>query len=401
MAIRLITAMLGALALAAGAPAAPAELAQSGWVGLDFRWFPDRPQFDGQFEHHQPSLVLRPEYRWRFDNDDQVTLVPFLRVDSQDRERTHADLREGFWRREGEEWNLLVGVNRVFWGVTESRHLVDVVNQVDGVEDIDEEERLGQPMILLSTQQDWGNVGLFALVGFRERTFAGSRGRPRFALPVDTANPEHRSGSRARPVDYAVRYSHVLGNWDVGAHAFHGTGREPAFKVSTDGTRLVPVYGTISQLGADLQYTHEAWLWKAEGIVREGQGRTFGAVVAGFEYTHYQVRRSAVDVGVLVEYLYDGRDRDPAIAPPTPFQKDLFLGTRIGLNDAQDSSILAGATIDLDDRSTAWVFEAQTRLGDRWTLSAKGRFFANTKDDPLLRNLANDSYVEVSVRWNY
>jgi len=102
-----------------------------------------------------------------------------------------------------------------------------------------------------------------------------------------------------------------------------------------------------------------------------------------------------------VEYLYDGRDRDPSVAPPTPFQKDLFLGTRIALNDAQDSSILAGATTDLDDRSTVWVLEAQTRLSDRWTLAAKGRFLVNVKDDPLLRNFEKDSYAEVSVRWNY
>ena len=58
-------------------------------------------------------------------------------------------------------------------GVTESRHLVDVLNQVDGVEDIDEEDRLGQPMINISTQRDWGSVDLFVLPGFRERTFAG------------------------------------------------------------------------------------------------------------------------------------------------------------------------------------------------------------------------------------
>jgi len=49
---------------------------------------------------------------------------------------------------------LLVGINSVFWRVVESNHLVDILNQTDLIEDIDGEEKLGQPMISLSTQQD-------------------------------------------------------------------------------------------------------------------------------------------------------------------------------------------------------------------------------------------------------
>ena len=401
MAMRLIAVVVGVLAVLAGASAVAAELARSGWIALNFRAFPDSPQFADQFEHYQPSVAFRPEFRWRFENQDQVTLIPFLRLDSQDDERTHVDLREAFWRRRGEEWNILVGVNRVFWGVTESRHLVDVINQVDGVEDIDEEERLGQPMINLSTQRDWGNVGLFVLTGFRERTFAGPEGRPRFALPVDTNNPEYESSAGNKHIDYAVRYSHVVGDWDIGAYLFYGTAREPTFTVSPDGTRLIPNYSIITQVGTDIQYTHEAWLWKFEGIVREGQGDTFGALVASLEYTFYQVKNSAVDVGLLLEYLYDGRDEDPSIAPPTPFDNDIFFGTRIALNDVQDTSIIAGATIDLDDQSTIFIAEAERRLSDRWSLVAKGRFFINVEDDPLLRNFENDSYVDISVRWHF
>ena len=38
MAMRLIAVMFGALALVAGAPAAPAELRQSGWAGLSYNF---------------------------------------------------------------------------------------------------------------------------------------------------------------------------------------------------------------------------------------------------------------------------------------------------------------------------------------------------------------------------
>jgi len=401
MATRLVCLLAGVLTLLVGTPAVADDFKQSGWVALDLRWFPQTPQFPDQFDHYQPSIALRPEYRWRFDNEDQATFIPFLRVDSQDSERTHFDVREAYWRRQGEQWSLLVGVNRVFWGVAESRHLVDVINQVDEVEDIDQEERLGQPMINLTTEQDWGNLSLFVLTGFRERTFAGPHGRPRFALPVDTDHPDYESHAENRHIDYALRYSHVLGDWDIGAHAFYGTGRAPTFTVSPNGKLLIPNYRLINQVGTDIQYTHDAWLWKFEGIVRSGEGKTFGAMVAGTEYTFYQVGESQTDVGVLFEYLYDGRDDDPGIAPPTPFENDIFIGTRVALNDTQDTSIVGGFTYDLNDHSIIFVVDAERRLADHWSIVAKLRSFVNVADDSLLRNFERDSYVDVQVRRHF
>jgi hypothetical protein len=115
----------------------------------------------------------------------QIRIAPFLRLDSLDDERTHFDIREAYWRNLWESWELTVGFNRIFWGVTESRHLVDVINQTDQVEDIDGDEKLGQPMIQLITDRPWGRLEAFALIGFRERTFAGPDGRLRTPLPVD------------------------------------------------------------------------------------------------------------------------------------------------------------------------------------------------------------------------
>ena len=49
-----------------------------------------------------------------------------------------------------------VGVGKVFWGVTESQHLVDIINQTDLVENIDTEDKLGQPMLETTWLQNWG-----------------------------------------------------------------------------------------------------------------------------------------------------------------------------------------------------------------------------------------------------
>ena len=374
------------------------EWSLSGSVAVELRYFPEDPSFAGQFDGEQSSALLAPELRWRSDDrSNQFKITPFVRLDGRDDERTHVDVREAYYRHVGSAWELLVGLNQVFWGVTESRHLVDVINQRDAVEDIDEEDKLGQPMINLAFQRDWGRLDLYALTGFRERTFSGREGRLRPPLPVDEGASRFESGAGDDRLDLAVRWSHFLGDWDVGVHLFHGTGREPLLLPDPARQRLIPFYQVTSQAGIDLQYTKEAWLWKLEALVREGQGSTFGAAVAGFEYTFYQLGKSAADIGLLAEYLYDGRNAD---APPTIFDNDVFIGTRLAFNDVQDSAILLGAVIDNGDGSVAGFLEAERRFGRHITLELVGRFFLNVDVAGDLGFLENDSFVTVRASWN-
>ncbi len=122
-------------------------------------------------------------------------------------------------------------------------------------------------------------------------------------------------------------------------------------------------------------------LGKLEVITREGHGRRFAALVAGFEYTFFSVLGTAMDLGVLTEYLYDGQGDD---APRTPFENDLFVGTRLALNDTQDTSVLAGVIVDLDTRATFVNVEASRRFGERWVLELEARAFAHVPASDVL-----------------
>ena len=374
-------------------PVAAQDLGVSGSLSVELRTFFQAPQFPAQLDHVQPSLVFQPELGLRTgDRRHQLEVTPFVRLDGADPDRTHVDLREAFWRGIFGDWEVLVGANVVFWGVTESRHLVDVVNQTDVREDIDEEDKLGQPMINIAWQRPWGRVSGLVLLGFREQRFPGLDGRLRVPLPVDANGAVFPDGKRA--VDLALRYSHFLGDFDVGVYAFHGTGREPAFRVNDAGTDLRPVYRTITQLGLDLQYTRDAWLWKLEAIGRAGEGKTFGAFVGGVEHTRYQVFGSAADLGLLGEYLYDGRDD---AAPPTAFRNHGFVGTRLALNDTQDTSLLVGAVVDLEDGTVAARVEGERRLTNRLTLEVESRLFGRVDQRNPLHAFRNDSFVTVRV----
>lgn len=112
--------------------------------------------------------------------------------------------------------------------MTESVHLVDVINQTNALENIDGEDKLGQPMIELVAVRDWGTVEAYMLPYFRERQTPGLSSRLRPPLPVlETALYE--SERKQNHVDFAMRWSHYLGAFDVGLSHFVGTDREPRF----------------------------------------------------------------------------------------------------------------------------------------------------------------------------
>ena len=134
------------------------------------------------------SIAAQPELYHEWENNSSLIVTPFVRIDSVDAERSHFDIRELIYQQAYDTWELGVGIGKVFWGVTEFVHLVDIINQTDLVEHIDGEEKLGQPMAHLSLARDWGVVDMFILPFFRERTFPGRRGRLRPEIVIDTDN---------------------------------------------------------------------------------------------------------------------------------------------------------------------------------------------------------------------
>ena len=358
---------------AVAARAEPIEL--SGYIAGELRVFPAGAKFSAQHDHAtSPSLGVQPELRWKLDDNSTLTFIPFGRLDADDDERTHFDVREANWLYNGGTWDLRVGLSKVFWGVAESRHLVDIINQTDLVESLDEEDKLGQPMANLNVITGFGTWSAFVLPYFRERTFPGPQGRPGFPLPVKEDLSAFESDDKERHVDFALRWQERIGAFDIGLSHFHGTGREPRLVPTflPGGPALAPHYDLIDQSGVDVQATFDAWLLKLEAIVRSGQGENFFASTAGLEYTLYQIFESNADLGFIAEHHYDGRD---AFAPFTIFDNDLMMGARLALNDSDDTSFLGGVIVDLESRTTLSTVEFATRIAEGWKLEIEGRFF--------------------------
>ncbi|MFV1992325.1 MAG: hypothetical protein ACC635_00360 [Acidiferrobacterales bacterium] len=390
-----------------------------GWAELEGKYFPNDPLYEGQ-QKDSASAAIQPEFYQEWAGGNSFIFVPFYRYDSADDQRTHFDIREAMFLLPWENYELRVGLGKVFWGVTEASHLVDIINQTDVVESLDGEEKLGQPMVnltLLAGQETLGVMDFFVLPYFRERTFPGRGGRLRFDPYIDVnTEVEYENSASERHVDYALRYSNTFNKLDVGISYFYGTSREPAYlpKFDANGNlNIIPFYEIINQTGLDLQYAGGAWLWKLEAIYNSGyRDGSFYASDAGFEYTFSGTGLGGLDLGLILEYLYDSRDFDVDTTAlitsgyigsrfNTFLNNDYMIGLRLAFNDEASSEILAGIIQDLDNHASVFQLQASRRIGDSFKAELDAYVFMDTGKDPLLDFLRKDSFVQLALKYYF
>jgi hypothetical protein len=337
---------------------------------------------------------MQPEFRYTSANRRHrinVRLSGRFRVESRD---PIVDLPEFNWEYRGDGWSLLAGMNHVFWGVTESRRLVDIVNQSDLRENFAGDVKLGQLMVVASVQRPWGQLEFFVLPGFRQRAFPSVVERPRLALPMVEGRVLDRG-----PVDGAVRMSFSRGNVDLHGYYFFGTNREPeltpVFAESGEVTALRPIYRLMGQVGADVQYAAGAWLFKGEFIHRHKKTARYQAGVGGFEYGISRVFGSASDMAVLGEFQFDNR---PASEWPSPATRGIYTGLRLGVNDVASTEIRVGTVYDLKSHSLLIRADLSRRLTNQWFLELGYYGFHNTKQSPALQDYSRDGHLTISLR---
>ena len=412
----------------------------SGRVSLEGRAFP-QTGIDASQRSYTTGFVVEPKLYLEEAGGSSFTLLPFFRYDSVDSVRTHWDLREAYALLYGElgegEWELRLGVDRVFWGVAESQHLVDIINQIDFLEHPNGEVKLGQPMVHATWTGDWGTLEFFGLPYHRPRIYPGRGGRLRFAGLVDRERVEYESGAEEWHPDFAARYSHSFGLLDIGVSVFDGTSREatlvcapPACGGSVFPYVFIPYYSQIRQFGLDAQLTLDSWLLKFEVIHRSGernplgreegirtaliQGRGFEgilgqyreeeyvAAVVGGEYTFYSVFGSTADVGLLAEWNYDERGRRalPRRQPMT-LDNDFFVGVRLGFNDVNSTEITAAFLTDASRETRNLGVEFDRRLFDQWSLHVAANLILSI--DPLDVQYVGrrDGFYEFHLEYNF
>lgn len=340
-----------------------------GELSFDNRYFFNAGLQEQKKNH--TSFTFSPE----IFKDDSNRIFHFkakLRKDTEDSGRNLNDIQELYLINILEDKEIKFGVSKEFWGVTETSHRVDIINQTDFTEGFDGEEKLGQPMIKISLERQWGLLDIYTLLGFRERNFSGNKGRLRLPLSINEKGSLYSSSSKNKRADFAVRWSNYYDDFDIAISHFSGTSREPRFLPSANKIdELVPVYDVIDQTGLEIQYLLDSLAIKGEVISRSGQGERFTAATYGFEYTHVGVLQTRIDLGWVVEFNHDDR------LESSPF----VLGTRLSFNDIYDSQILSGFIVNDKSKELGFLLEASRRIGECCMLSIEGVYFDDTDED--------------------
>lgn len=372
-------------------------------IELESTWFPRDGAYANQ-NRENFSLALTSKYGKSWRNDRQsFTLEAFMRLDSKDKERNHFELREFNYISSIKQWEIEIGISRVFWGVTESEHLVDIINQTDLVESFDGESKLGQPLLRMAYFSDFGDSHFIIMPYFRARSFVGEHARLHGQLLVDADHPLYEDADKENHWDFAARWESSFSLLDIGIAHFYGTSRDPVLVASIaadQNTYLQPFYKLIHQTGVDLQLTLDNLMIKHESIYRRYQSdqeKDFYAQVSGFEYTYYALFDSAIDVGLISEYLFSSQENNSL----TAFDDNIFLGARLNFNTVDSASCLVGAIIDL--RSSAILFRLETtkRFYDAWSGSLEFNQFISVPDDNLFSQIKRDSYLRLLVEYYF
>ena len=376
----------------------------TGTVSFENRGYLDDPAYNGQ-RSSLTSLTANVTFYFEDENYRSFTLTPVLRYDAVDSERNLADLKEAYFLTFGDigqsEWELRLGFDQVFWGVVESRNIVDIVNQTDVADHPDEKSKLGQLMAHLTVTGDLGTWELFAMPFHRLRTFPGTNGRFRTLFPVDNNRATYESEHEEKNVDWAAQYSNSIGPLDFGISTFYGTSREPKL-VPTDGV-LIPHYETIRQYGLYGQVTTGPYLFKLEAIDRRGASNKFGekenfkAYVLGAEYSFYSIFDSQIDMTLFFERTYDTRKSRATNA----FEDDLFLTSLFTFNDVNSTEFVVGTLVSRDRESQTLALEFSRRLTDEWALEIDSLFVLNAKSNDVLKPVENDSFIALKLNYSF
>ena len=382
--IFLFVAVVPAFSIAAEGDLGAGEYKFDWEVGTQVRLFAE----DASYGQSRSDISVRAQaefyYQWN-DGMDSIEFIPWFVIDKEDAERTHGDIQDLAWIHVGDDWELRTGIRKVFWGVTESAHLVDIINQSDLSRGVDGEDKLGQPMVNLSLVNDWGIIDFFILPGHRKRLYAGEDGRPRSTFVITSDHAEYESGEESHRIDAAFRWQVSIDDWELAFSHFSGTSREPTIIGLNDKNELLTYYPVIDQTGVEAQYIAGEWIWKLEGASRSGQGERYTAAVIGTEYTQIGIFETDIDLGWIAEYSFDDRGFDA----PHASERDVVVGTRWTLNDVASSQALFFVSIDSSTQEQLWTLEASRRFYEDWFVTIDMFVFANTGDAPTVEQSLN------------
>ena len=94
--------------------------------------------------------------------------------------------------------------------------------------------------------------------------------------------------------------------------------------------------------------------------------------------------------------------RDSRLTAATdPLSNDIFVGTRLALNDEADSQALAGALQDITSSTRQYFIEASQRISDGVKLTLEAQLFSAVESNDPLQGLKDDDFLRLELAYYY
>ncbi len=397
-----------------------AEFEVKGYVGMDAQGYISKP--DGK---HPTNFTLQQQLELSYNvGDFESAATIYAQEDSYDltdekNERTFIRLDELYGQYNFENDMIFGGRNIRFWGALEANNVVDTFNTTDFRTDVFDTQKQGAWNVAYTHFTESGEISLIVKLYEENEKMAAYPYVyyffPEFVTYDDALQSEE---SRYRPTaylnwsgstesEYPVDYALILQHGYDSQRYFTSTGplvgnpvtfTEHAYLVNKVMTYNTMVVGStllkVEALATDV-------------IDEELNSNNFKVgdyyqVGLGVEHTLIQVAGDA-DLGLIGEYYYydtfkHADDIYTDLGLFQTFQNDLFLGLRYTFNDAADSSILAGAIIDMDYEEQSYSIEYQTRFFDVLSMKADYAYINPSTTEPtayaLMGSDPNDPTAE-------
>lgn len=389
-----------------------ADLEVKGYVGLDSQAY--LKVADGK---HKNNFTVQSELELAYDVDDFETgLKLYAQGDYYDltdekNDRSFLRLDEAFVKYNLENDMIFVGKNIRFWGALEANNIVDGFNPIDFRSDLLDNQKLGAWNVSWTHYNENGEIALIAKFYEQDQAMAGFPYAyyflPEFInydkellVEKDRSYPTlYLKWSGSTDSEYPLDYAFIIQHGYDSQRYFTADGPVVPPSVTFQANAYL-----VNKLMTYNTFVVDSTLYKLEALVTDviDEQRMAGNLKVedyyqlgmGLEHTLTGVYEDA-DLGLIAEYYYydtfeKGDDIADDLALFQIFENDLFIGLRYTFNDMSDSSILAGAVIDLSYAEQSYQIEYDTRLFDLLTLKADYVYINPSKNTPTAYHLLGD-----------
>lgn len=387
-----------------------------GQVGLSTRAFypDDKP------ETEDVGLALESELEYKGKSGGWRTHISgFGRVGVFDNSRSIAFLKDAWVGYKTDAVEIRLGAQVLNWTATEAFHPSDVVNSRNLDSNLENSEKIGEPMARIRFRMGQGGLTILAMPMRIESRFPGRSSRLSLAgdaLPaglelgepiwVDSGGTE---GNEWWAVQYGFRFDQTVASMDFALYYLHHNERFPtAFALNQSG--ISPVYAHVQRAGATWTQAVGEWLIKLEA------DHSFVSDVnlqESLVVSPPRVDHTAVALGVEWGWPYENAEGTVlvegqyAIAPGAsaeeraqlgPFENDVLVGYRHSWNNAEGTELTTGIILDVErpDEVLGNVLLSH-RLSDYFSVEASGRVVFADSEESILHGQNGAHLVQISL----